>query len=639
MRLVKTLVLSVCAFVALQTTQAAEAKYPVSAIPEVLLKDAHAVVRLHEEQFVVKSADKGVRREKKVITILSPKGIDYATEVIGYDKLTKVLSFTAYLYDAQGKQVRKLKSSEFIDRSAPSSSLYDDNRLRIADLSNYKQYPFTVEFEYELSTLNMMFYPRFMPQNGEHLSVEKAFLEVSMPSAMQLRYKEFNIQQPAVINNQGAQTIYSWKLTNLAAFKVEPYSPPFYEQVPCVFTAPSEFVVEGYKGTMNTWKEFGEWQNKLNEGRDILSPAAQSKLKLMVADIESPEEKVKKVYEYLQATTRYISVQVGIGGWQPFDAAFVEKKGYGDCKALTNYTQAMLKVLDIPSFHADIYAGKGARDMVADFPSQQANHVILCVPLQNDTLWLECTSQQVPAGYMGSFTDDRYAMLVTPEGGKLVRTPKYEAADSRQMRKAVISVDEKGNAKATVKTERSGTQQDDLFHVVSNYTTDDQKKWLSKRIDIPDFSLNSFEFNVVKARIPSVNEHLDLAVNKCASMNGKRMFIKPNLMNRWSYLPPKADSRRTDVVLSSAWLDSDTVVYTLPKGYNVEFKPVGVKISSQFGEYNASVNVEGNKMVYIRTMSMPKGRFPAATFAEFTEFLKKVVKEDNMQVVLVAKES
>ncbi len=54
-------------------------------------------------------------------------------------------------------------------------------------------------------------------------------------------------------------------------------------------------------------------------------------------------QKVFALYDYLQKNTRYISVQLGIGGWQPFPADYVATKRYGDCKALSNFMVALLK--------------------------------------------------------------------------------------------------------------------------------------------------------------------------------------------------------------------------------------------------------------------------------------------------------
>ncbi len=53
----------------------------------------------------------------------------------------------------------------------------------------------------------------------------------------------------------------------------------------------------------------------------------------------------------MQDKTRYISVQIGIGGWKPMLADDVNKLGYGDCKGLTNYTKALLEAVDVPSYY------------------------------------------------------------------------------------------------------------------------------------------------------------------------------------------------------------------------------------------------------------------------------------------------
>jgi hypothetical protein len=59
-----------------------------------------------------------------------------------------------------------------------------------------------------------------------------------------------------------------------------------------------------------------------------------------------------------------------------------------------------------------------------DFPENGFNHVILCVPDQKDSVWLECTSSSNEFNELGTFTENRYALLITDEGGALVPTPK-----------------------------------------------------------------------------------------------------------------------------------------------------------------------------------------------------------------------
>src|SRR5690606_3735821 len=138
----------------------------------------------------------------------------------------------------------------------------------------------------------------------------------------------------------------------------------------------------------------------------------------------------------MQSHTRYVGNQFGISGWQAFRASEVCAKGYGDCKGLTNYLKALLEIVGIPSYAVLIDAGdRNFRRPDPEFPSNTFNHVILCVPDQKDTIWVECTDPYLPAGYLGNFTQDRLGLLTAETGGQLVRTPAYGKTENKMIRK------------------------------------------------------------------------------------------------------------------------------------------------------------------------------------------------------------
>ncbi|WP_025607940.1 DUF3857 domain-containing protein [Pontibacter actiniarum] len=602
---------------------------------EALAKEANAVIRSEETVFTVNSISSGTLRFKTTVTILNENGDHRATIYVPYDDMSKVSYISGTCYDRLGKKIKKLKNSDIKDVSSVSSfSVYEDDRVKIASLE-YNVYPYTVEFEYEVSQKNMMFYPHWLPQDEEKLSVEKASLEVQMPVGMPLRYLEKNMPQKAEKSNNGTLELYRWELKDLKPVYREPYGPGLVELVPQVITAPTEFEVDGYKGRMETWKDFGIWINKLNAGRDVLPEATVAKLKQLTANAKTPEEKVNLVYDYMQGKTRYVSIQLGIGGWQPFEASFVDSKGYGDCKALSNYTKAMLAAVGVNSYYALIKAGEGTPDIRTEFPSTQFNHVILCVPMAQDTMWLECTSQTAAAGYNGSFTGDRHALLITPEGGKLVKTTSYGAAENQQVRKLQVKLDEKGNGTANVETHYTGIQQESRDGVLHNLKPEEQRKWLYEQVKAPSFEISKYSFSQQKERVPRITENLKLSLRQCATLSGKRMFISPNLMSKWSYVPDQKEKRSTEVVRTMAFSDVDTVEIQVPAGYAVEYLPQEVMCKSVFGEYKASFKVEGQRILYVRQMQMGKGRFAPETFTKLVEFYNNIIKADAEQVVFV----
>lgn len=595
----------------------------------------NAIIRTEETVFTVNAINNATTTFKTKVTILNSNGDHRARLYVPYDKLSKVNYVKGTLYDAFGKKIKQLKNSDIKDVSAVSnSSLFDDNRMKVVDLVHL-YYPYTVEFEYQLTSRNMMFYPMWAPLDEEDLTVEQANLRVEMPKGMKLRYHETNMPEKVKVESTATHDVYLWQVQQLSPVRTEPFGPELRDIVPMVRTAPSVFEIDGYQGNMESWQSYGLFMDKLNQGRDVLPAETVQKLQSMVASAKTPEEKIQKVYDYLQSKTRYVSIQLGIGGWQPFEASFVDSKGYGDCKALTNYTQAMLKAVGVTSYQALIRAGDDEADLIADFPSSQFNHVVLCVPTANDTIWLECTSQDVAAGYAGSHTGSRHALLITPEGGRLIATPDYTAKDNLLRRNALVKLDEAGNATASVTTLYSGLQQESRSGVLNNYKPDEQKKWIYQQTRIPSFEIVKFSLEEKKERLPSVTEKLDLDLRQSATISGKRMFLTVNLMNKWRYVPEPIENRKTDIIRTMAFLDEDNITYELPAGYALEYKPQDVVYKSEFGDYKASIKVDGQKVTYTRVFQMNKGTYDKALYPKYIEFLNQVIKSDSQQVVFV----
>lgn len=630
------LILLFCLPAETKAEKRADGKYPIYSIPAKLLPNANAVVRESKEVLEILDRGTATYTSTKAVTVLNKHGKEEAEAVIFYDDLIRLGNISGAVYDANGKQIKRLSKSDFQDYSAISGiSLYEDNRVRHYEYES-SSYPYTVEISYDVTYKGTLFLPGWSPMQGEKVAVEHAEYTVTYNPEHAIKFKERNVGGARTEAEVKGKKVITWELTNLEWSDPDPYGPYWAEINPNVKLAMQEFEVAGYEGSNRSWQELGQWYYELNKGRDILPEEARLRVKRLTSGITDPREKIEVLYNYLQKNTRYVSIQLGIGGWQTFEASVVEDKGYGDCKALTNYTKAMLGEAGIPAYEALIYAGKTKRSLLEDFPSSQFNHVILCVPLEQDTVWLECTSQTNPVGYIGSFTDDRHTLLVTPQGGHLVRTPVMGKEDNLQSRKATVVIDKEGAATIESTTTYRGRQyeNDGLYHYLHS-GKEDQKEWLYKKLDLPSFIIEDFSFENRPGTIPEADEHLSLQVNNFASVSGKRIFFKPNILNTWTSIPPSVENREQEFIRRLSYVDKDTIHIMLPEGYHSEYLPEPVEISTAFGRYEARVISDETGVRYVRHLEMYQGTYPASTYDAYRDFVKQIVKADKTKIVML----
>jgi len=621
----------------LATTNVGAQQYATAGLPALLSQKASVVVRNDEKKLIIKNQGNAVVKRTYAYSILNASGDKHAAFVVNYDKLRPVSGITGTLYDANGNKLRSLKKNEVRDYSNTSEmSLVDDDRVKVHNF-NHTLYPYTVAYEYEEEMKGIFYLPNWVPLFDENVSVEKSVLIVEAPADYVLRYKEFNLPTagPQITEVKNNKT-YTWELTNSPAVTNEIYTSSWFEITPCVFLAPSTYEIQKYTGTMNNWKEFGVFMNKLNLNRDQLPGNIKQTVHQLTDQLPSVKDKVAVLYKYLQQNTRYISIQLGLGGWQTLDANFVATNGYGDCKALTNYMYSLLKEAGIKSMYSLIKAGAGKNSFIPDFSSNQFNHVILCVPQQKDSIWLECTSQTVQPGYLGSFTSNRPVLIIDENGGTLSKTPKYSPEDNLQIRNIIASINEEGLLSAEIITRYQAEQQDDLYSTLKQASQDNIKQHVQSKFRIaPSYGVAKFSHTTGMNSLPFIDESIHINARSYASVSGKRMFIAPNITAVSSIKISDAGSRKFDFNLGFAFVDIDTVKITIPAGYKPESTPSSVSVKMPLATYSSSVKIESGQILFTRYYKQTTGSIKAADIAVAAQFFDKIYKADRAKIVFV----
>lgn len=635
-------IFSLLAFIALAFSSSAQ-DFAYSAIPEGLKENADAIVRYDNYNFIIKSKEEVETQRSWAITILNDDGAkEHGTFRIQYSKLSKIKDISCTLYDANGKKLKSLKRADIQDIGMGFQDDYiTDIRMKVASFDDQKyDYPYTVAFEYMEESKNPMFYPFWYPILAERTSVFTSTFTVENPLNIPFRFKETSYNGKAESEVMIANGSKTWTVSNLKAFENEPFTDD--DNQIGIILAPKEFELDGQEGNLESWQAASEFYYKFNMGRDELPELTKKKLADLIKPGDDVRTKTKKVYEYMQSHTRYMSIQLGVGGWQTIPAMEVATKGYGDCKALTNYTVAMLEHVGVPACAALIRAGANTRFSYTDFSRMSFNHVIACVPTPTDTLWLECTSQDNPFNYLGSFTGNRHALLIKPKGGELVKTPTYYPELNFQKRSSLVKLADDGSANIEMKTSYGGIQQDRKTYFYRSLSTEEIKNRILKEINLPNFKLASYDFEIVNEELPILNETLQIESRKLASKSGKRMFLNLNPVTSFVGTPKKPESRLTSIYLNPNtynFEDTDTTIFELPKNIEIEYLPKSETVESVFGTYINDFKREGDKLIYTRKVKMNGGKYNAEQYQELYDFVKAVNKLDKVRAVFVVGET
>lgn len=572
--------------------------------------------------------DKLTQTDTITIQINNRSGDKYTNINIPYSKTEKVSNIEAWIEEINGNKVRILKKSDITDRSAISDiSLYEDNFVKCFQLK-HNLYPYCITYTYQTTYKNYLIISRWSPVIDNSIPTKTAKLTVIVPKGFNFSKYSNNISDFRIDSTESFIEL-EYKASYKNPINTEIFSQP-EDLKPFVLISPFLFNY-GVDGCTKNWATYGNWQYRLLENLDILPENEKKTISSMVAGITDKIEIVKILYHYLQDNTRYINVSIGTGGLKPYPASYVVQNKYGDCKALTNYMKAMLSYVGIESFYTKVMASEQPQKLIESIAGPQFNHVVLAVPLNNDTIWLENTQNTSPFGYLGTYTQNRKALLVSKDNSKLVHIPALKAKENSVSYRLEFVLNTNENSTVSLQALYKGS-----YFEIFNQLHDDYTNDVKDRIFRDYLSFNNYEVKTSKLKrqnrdTANIVLVAELYHNKLLKPLGNDFYVGVFPNNIPAFTVP--ENRKLSVEIPFPTLNIDTLIYSIPRGYNLKKTADPITINTQYGKYEWKMNVLNSKVYIIKRFELYAGSYSTEQYPNFYSFIKSVKDKDQMNLV------
>ena len=597
----------------------------------------YAVIHEYDASFVQSSPASGTYRLRTRVEVKDRKGLDAAVFTAYTDSFRSLTSFSGRI-EAAGKTLKKLKMSDIETFSAVNGIASD------AFVSYYEPsapYPFIVEYEYEISyRKGFISYPVFFPVSDPLVSLKSASYVLDVPSGTEIQY---NASAEPESGDDGKRRTISWNFADVECFTYEHMMPDIIEFVPYVYSAPSDFQYSGTKGSQYSWKDSGLWLSSLQNDVKNIPDELKNTVDRLISGVNDVKSKIKILYDYLRENTRYVSIQLGLGGLKPFPVETVTKTGFGDCKALSIYMQALLTAAGIDSDYLVVNTSR-SRFVPGYYSVGQMNHAMLSVPVGKDTIVVECTNPRLPLGYSHDRIAGHEVLLIKDDGGELIRVPSYP--DSLRMLSQQVKVCLAPDGTAECEGCRllnldavegyvgfESFEAQDQFDVIMGGTTLNPSafKVVSVNDNFNDWATTEGMY------VPQMKIAYSCKVMDYSSVSSDRMFVQLNPFAK--LLPVERAERRYDFIRGLGRTYVDSVEFILPEGFVPESMPDPGVVDTPFGKFATEIRYECDdqglgRIMVVQTLELIPGRFTKEQYDDYRNFARNVSRIYSSKVIL-----
>jgi len=602
----------------------------------ILNQTQHIVITKSDEKLKIKTD-----KVSQVLFLTDKASHMLNKSIYNRDFFSKISDIEAYslVPDPDGRKLRKKPVQNFYTRKAVSDDIfYDDIKETYFTFPSLKKGAVS-----SLSYTEEIFDPHFISPFyfGAYIPVENAELKVTFPEDMVIKYV---IKDPSGVvsfdeKRSKNNVTYTFRMGRSKGYRTEDSGPDGSYFIPHVIV-----YIDSYKQGAETKKVLSDVDQLYNWYRELLSrmknePSEdlQALADSLTGGEQTEEDKIRKVFYYVQENIKYIAIEDGLGGFIPGEPDETYHKKYGDCKAKAMLINTLLGYAGINAYPVWI----GTRDIpysYTEVPTPNTdNHMISAVKVNDKWVFLDGTSRHLPYGMPTSMIQGKEGLIgISEDHFQVVKVPEMSgdkniAHDTFDARIEGEKISGHGSHSCT------GYIKQDLMFGLEFTSAEKRLDALGKSAELGENKYKAENvklYDGYKDRDSALVFSYDFEIEDYLTKVEDQIYVNLNFRKDKDYDKIDIDKRLTDLIQEYKWIEIVETSLEIPEGYKVSKIPAKSNYTDKRFGFNVVYKVEGNKVlmnkeVYTDTLIVSK-----PDFVHWNNFVDELIKSNSELVVL-----
>ena len=384
--------------------------------------------------------------------------------------------------------------------------------------------------------------------------------------------------------------------------------------------------------TANLYKWYKGLIDELSPDKEVL----RKKVDEIIDGANSDNDKINRLFMWVQENIRYLAYEQGIMGYKPYEAHDVLNKKFGDCKGMANLLSEMLQIAGYDARMTWL----GTNDLCYDYsiPSLAVdNHCITTLFFGGKTYFLDATEKFLPFGSVAERIQGRQVMIENGADFILKTIPTGSSVDNKRIQTSQLRVSG-SQLSGETKITYSGETRSSLFNKLSASQNDLHQKLIEELFHNADNNIvvnNSNNSNLFDVEKP-FEVSAKIVVNNKVSKFEDETFLVFDWDKTLKSAQTKSD-RQTDLYFGCKFYIEKNIEFVIPSELKIKHLPKSIEIETPEYSFHGKIVKKDNSLFYSLVIDLKTAQIKKEQFLGWNNAIKQLSAFYDDQIIFIRK--